>query len=875
MPQPPRLAAWIVGLAAGDAAREHLLGDLDEQFQRRAARDPRAARRWYRRQAAQTVRHLGLRRRRAAVPVGRAEGDFHMRDLVADARFALRQLVRQPFYAVVAVLSLTTAIAANGLVFGFVDHLVFNPFHVPDPDRLVSIGLAFPRLGQDEGFVEQHSPAEIDDFRQAPALAHVTAFDLGNRAVSNGSTAERVFTVLAVDDPVAAVGLAPTLGRGFTAEELAPNGPAVAVISHALWTRLFGGDPAIIGRHILVNAQPRTVVGVTAADGTLLGADLWIPRGATPSSVPRNARQFTVVARLAPGATLAQANAELRAIAARTTTQYGARYPEYEGWRVRAVPWTEAITGQLRGPARLLLGVGLLVLLIACVNLATLTLARVNRRRREIAVRYALGAGGWHILRLLLIESLAIAAVSAVLGLAIARLAMRPLVTMLPAMASAIGTPAIDLRTAIYAALVGLAGAVAMSVAPAWHARRAAPQDALRDTAGAGGGRQRFRRMLVAAELTLAVVLLVGAGLLLVSYARIQNIDPGFRTDRMITMRLTLAGEQYGGSKASQFFHELVERLQALPEVDRAAAASQFPPDEAFTTPFQVAGAPASTDTLPTALVTLVTPGYFQALGMRLQSGRTLDDRDRAGAPTALVVNEAFARRYLDGHGRRRLLVTQRHLPADIVGIVADAHNDTLLRPAQPEIFVTIDQGPWSNQLFLLVRTTVDPVTAMPAVRRTLAALDPDQPLYLIQTMDQALARSLATQRIGLSLVGGFAAAALLIACVGVYGVVWYWVATRTREIGIRMALGATSRHVVRLVAGETVRLIVVGAVLGAGGGIVLGVFARPLLYRTSAADPVALGGVALALVLVALAAAYLPSRRASGVDPMQALRAD
>jgi predicted permease len=577
------------------------------------------------------------------------------------------------------------------------------------------------------------------------------------------------------------------------------------------------------------------------------------------------------MARLAPGVSLAQANAELATVAQRTLTEQGAEFPEYEGWHLRAVPWTPAMTGDLRGVAGILLFAGLLVLLIACANLTSLMLARLSARRREIAVRYALGAGGWQVTRLLLMESVAVAGAAVVLGLAFASALIGPVFSLLPTQLVTLNAPTIDLRVIGYSAAGAFIAAIVTTLVPAWQARRSAPQPALRDGT-AVGGRQRLRSILVVAELTLAVVLLVGASLLLSSYARIQQVDPGFRTDRLLTTRLTLAWERYNAPGAVQaFFREYVERLRALPEVEHAAAASQFPPTQSFTTPFRVEGVEAPGSTQPTAFVTTVTPGYFEVLDVPLRAGRYLDDGDRTGQPTVVVVNEAFANRFLDGRTAGAIWIGD--IRADVVGVVANTRNDTLLRPAQPEMFATIDQAPPGNQLFLLVRTTIDPEQAIPAVRRALAALDPDQPLYLTQTMEQALAGSVMPQRIGLTLVGAFAVAALLIACVGVYGVVSYWVTTRTREIGIRVALGATTGQVSRLVARQTSRLVVTGAILGLIGGVIAGGAADALLYQTPSTDPLALGGAVAVLACVGLVAGYLPSRRALKVNPVETLR--
>ncbi|HUF46978.1 MAG TPA: ADOP family duplicated permease [Vicinamibacterales bacterium] len=876
MARPPRLSSWLLARTLGWSRHEFLLGDLDEEFMRRAGRAPVRARLWYTRQAFLAVWHVGFRARHrgAAHPV--RQGDSMARQIRADVRYALRLLVRQPFYSAVAVSSLALAVAANGLVFGLVDNLVLNPFSFPDGDRLVSVGSTFPRLSADEGFIEQHSPAEIDDMRRADSLVHVAAFDLGNRAVSTPTSAENAFTALIVDDPLPAMGQPPALGRGFTAEELTPGGPSVAIISHGLWTRLYGAAPDIIGRAILVNSQARTVVGVTARESSLLGSDLWIPWGGQTTAVPRNRRQFTVIARLAPGVSLAAANTELSTVALRTTTEFGGQFPEYEGWRLRAVTWTEALTGQARGPAMLLLGAGLLVLLIACANVTSLMLTRLTARRREIAVRLALGAGTMQVARLLTIESLAIAGLATAIGLLAAQAAIGPVVAMLPNQIANFGSPEIDLRVIGYAALVGLLAALVTPLVPVVQARRPALQDALRDGGTSTVGRQRLRTALVVAELTLAVVLLVGASLLLRSYARIQNVDPGFRSDQVLTMRMTVAWERFSGAGAAQeFFADFIGQLRALPEVETAAATSQFPPQLSFSMQFRVDGAPQTTETLPNAAVTVISSGYFDVLGVALRHGRLLDDRDRAGAPTAVVVNEAFAARFLDGASSGRLLVGAQSTAAEVVGVVADTRNNTLLRPPQPEMFVTMEQAGANNQFFLIVRTTTEPMAALPAIRRTLTAMNPDQPLYLIQTLDQAIAGSLASQRISLALVAAFAAGALIVACVGVYGIVSYWVATRAREIGIRIALGASARQVMALVVGETSRLVAMGLLFGLVGGVLLGQLARTQLYETTPVDPVALAGVVAILAFVSLLAGYLPARRALGVNPVTVLRSE
>jgi putative ABC transport system permease protein len=874
---PPRLARLLADRLTHAAQREFLLGDLEEQYTRLASRSGRGrANLAYWRQVAGLLRH---RTRRRSTAADSRRGDSTLRTFMHDLRYGARVLARQPMYVLVAVLSLSLAIAANGIVFGMVDSIVLQPFSLPDPQRLISVGSTFPKLDGEEGFIEQHSTVEIEDLRAAQSLVSVAAFDLGNRAISNGTTAMRALTALVVDDPQPALGFPAKIGRGFTKAELSPGGPPAVILSHRLWMSLFGGDAGIVGRTVRVNSVPREVIGVADERARLLGTDLWIPWGGNPIAEPRNQRQFTVIARLAPHASIDDANAELAAIAGRTIAIHQRQFPEYEGWRLRAVPWAEAVTGQARGPANILLIAGLAVMLIASANLVNLMLVRLSARRREIAVRYALGAGRWQVTRLMLIESALIAFAACAAGLALAAMALGPMTALLPVQVISLGVaPSINLRVVLYCAAFAATSALLVALVPAWQSRRAAPQASLRDGAGGAGSRQRLRQALVVVELTLAIVLLVGAGQMLASFARLQRTDPGFDMKRIATMRLTLAWERYGqNDAATTFFETLVDRIAALPDVTAAAAATQYPPQEVFTQTFRVVSDTASggAPTLSTANATIVTPGYFDVLGLKATRGRLLTRDDRAGAPMAVVVNESFARRFLDGkpEGRLRIGPSDRSIAAEIVGVVGDARNVSMLKPAQPEMFMTVAQAGGGNQYFLLARTTGEPAAATTSIRQTLAAMDPDQPLYMIQSMEDAVAGSLFAQRVSLLLVGVFAVGALAIAGVGVFGIVSYWVATRSKEIGIRMALGATRREVARLIVGQATLLVGIAAVLGLSGGALLARAVGALLYESARVDPAAIAGVAIVLAGVGLAASYLPSRRAVRVDPITVLR--
>lgn len=801
-----------------------------------------------------------------------------MRNLLQDVRFATRLFAANKVFTAIAVLSLAVAIGAGTLVYGIADALVFNPFPFRDSDRLISIGSAFPRIEGAEGFIEQHSIPEINDFRGARTLQRVAAFDFGNRAVSNGKgQAERYFTAFVLDDLFPVLDQAPALGRGFTAEELAPGGPEVVIISHHVWRSLFKGDPGIIGRPILVNSIPRTVVGIAPDGPRVLGADVWMPWGQDPIQAPRNGRQFTLLARLAPGATMEEAAAELAAMASRIEQDHGAEFPEYVGWRVRPATWNEAVTGQSRPAAWIMLGAGAFVLLLACANLAGLILARLSGRQREFSLRLALGSGRARLVRMLLVESLMLALAGAALGVVIAWLGLDGVGSLLPRQVASYAPPLeINTRLLIFSVLVAILTAIAVAAIPAWHASRMDPQASLKDgmTHSGSRSRQRARGALVIAEVMMAVVLLTGASLLLRSFVKLQQAPAGFDSNGVLTMRLTLAYERYLGDPSTVFFRELVDRIEAVPGVEAAAAASQFPPSESFTSRFEVEGRPATGDALPTALKTVITPNYFKVLGMPMLSGRPLNPGDREGGPQALVVNRAFADRFLDGGTTGRLRFPKGDWQ-EIVGVVVNARNTTLTRPAEPEIFVPAGNATPSNQLFVLARTSGDPMAILPSIRGVLRELDPDQPLYAIQTLDQAMRASVFQQRLVLILLAAFASVALSLACVGVYGVVSYSVSSRTREIGIRMALGADRSGVVRLVVRQSLVLVAIGTALGMGGALALGRFARTLLYETTTADPVAIGAVIALLAAVGLVAGYLPARRAGRLDPARALRTD
>ncbi|GMV04020.1 MAG: hypothetical protein AMXMBFR53_03010 [Gemmatimonadota bacterium] len=884
-PEPPALARLLLALSAEAGSREAQLGDAHEEFEERAARSVAEARRWYWRQALGSVApNVGHRARRRTTRTRTPKGDGTMTSLVRNLRFALRAARKNAAFSAVVVATLALGIGANTTVFSAVYGLILNPFPFPEPDRIVGVGTAYPRLGRDLGFFENLSPAEWLDVRDnTRTLEDVVAWDMGNRQIAGDGPPQNVFTGFWWGDALRTLEMRPHLGRGFTDEELF-RGDQVALLSHRIWRDRFGADSTLVGSTLLINGNPHTLIGILPEGVVLYGMDLWTIMPVGPQVYPRNRRQMQVIARIRDGVSLQEVNTEMEGIARRVQMAHAGEFEEYEGWSIRAVRWNEVASQTFRTGAFVLLGAVAFVLLLVCANTANLLLARAQGRRREMAVRTAMGAGRGTLLGQLLTESLVLAGLGGAVGIGLAFVGNEGLRALMATLALPIaGSVEINGPVLAFTAAVAVGAGVLFGLVPAFQGSRgdiAGILQAEGKGATAGASRQRMQRVFVGVEVALAFVLLAGGGLLVNSFVRLNRVDPGFDHENLLSMRLTLPREEYQGDAVPAFFRELAERMEGVPGVRSAAAGTQFPPiGFAQSELWFEGGAPSEDATLPRALTTVVTRGYFETLGIPLRAGRTFGAADAADTPPVAVINEAAARRYYpDGNAvgkRLKLGGPDSEAPwFEIVGVVGATQNRGLDRAAEPEIFGLHDQlGGNQNQLFLLLRTDVEPASVLPDVRAAVAEMDADQPIYAIQTVEEAFASSISTRRAVTLFLTVFGVFALVLAAVGIYAVVSFTVSERTQEIGLRVALGADGGRVRRLVVGQALLPVAIGAAVGVGLSIPLGAGLQRLLFQISGRDPLTLGSVAALLVGVAAVASLVPAWRASRLDPVEALR--
>ncbi len=798
-----------------------------------------------------------------------------------DFRFALRQLRKSPGFTFVAVLTLALGIGANTAIFSVVNAVLLRPLPYPDSSQLVELSESNPT--KDVSRSSLSTPKLADLQREQKSFASVGGYYSEDLSLPVGDRAESITAARTIGELFQTMGVAPIAGRLFTEAENHFGGPRAAIVSHALWQTRFHGDQALLGWEVRLSKESYTVVGIMPANFRFpSAAEVWIPAALPPEMFTSPANRLTRfvvgVARLRTGVSVSQAQAEMNLLSRRLVQ----RFPEAEaGWGVRVGSLHARIVERSRTGLLLLFGAVGAVLLIACVNVVNLQLARAEGRRKEMALRAALGASRARLVGQLLVESLTISAMGGLLGALFATWGVDLLVA-----ASADQLPRVqeirpDLAVFLFTIAITTLTGLFFGIGPAWRAARPELESALREggTKMSGGVRsQRLRSLLLVSQVGLALVLLIGSTLLIESLLNVERVDPGFDPTKVLTMKVSLPWERV--PEAPAFFERVLKRLGALPGVQSSGATSFLPLDSSSTPmAFHIQGQSQAPEARLLTEFQIVTPGYFEALGIPLKQGRAVDPRDTADSAPVAVVNEAFARRFLrqsDPVGRE---LRFDRAPAGwpntrIVGVVASIHQAGLDETPVPEIYIPLPQSAWPA-MTLVLRTTAAPAALIPTVQRALFALDPTTPAFDIKTMETRLGDSVAQRRFHMLLLGLFAAIALLLAAIGIYGVIAYGVARRTQEMGIRLALGAQRADLLRLVVGQGLRLTIIGIGAGLAGAFVVRRLFSSLLFGVSALDPLTLAGTSILLGAIALFACWFPARRASRVDPVVALRAE
>ena len=802
-----------------------------------------------------------------------------LEDLALDLRFALRTLRSAPAFTAAVLLTLAIGIGANTAIFSAVDGVLLKPLPFADAGRIITIGQRNARTGQELGV----SSGNFLDLRERAtsfaAMAFAEPFSVtvdspdGPEMIRNWNVTQGFFDIL---------GVRPTVGRAFEPQDFVTGSAHVVVISTDSWRRRFGSDPHIVGRRIIIEKEPATIIGVMPANaGYPFGREMWSPRPFFDEE--RNQRgngAHQVIARLAPGVSVDRASAEMRAIAARLAREFPTENGSID---VSVVPIADRILGATRPALLLLLGAVGLVLLIACGNVANLMLARMTRRGRELAIRTALGAGHARLVRQLLAESLVLGLVSAVAGVGFAYASMGAIRALSPASLPRVDEMQVDARAALFALALGVVSTVLFGLTPALRAARLNVREGLSggERGATGDVRSRtLRDALVVAEVALAVVLLVGAGLLVRSFTTLVRIDRGYRSDHVLAATVFIWQWNPTPERRASFVARAVERLAALPGV-RAAGATSSPPVGERIGPeqgtFAIVGRPApSRDESLTAHVAVVTPGALQALGVPWRAGRAFTGGDDASAPPVALINEEMARRYWPGESpigkRLTLRFTSAPIERTVVGVVGNVRHGGLENAPRPSIFVPHAQSP-TGSLTLVVRTTGDPAAALSSVRAALASLDRNIPIARASSLDALLEDSLKPRRFSLVLLATFSLTALALAVIGVYGVVSHNTAERWREFGVRIALGARGGDILRLVIVRGARSALIGVAVGVIAAAGLTNLLRGMLFAITSLDWVTFVGVSVLMLVTALVACWVPALRATRVDPVAALR--
>jgi putative ABC transport system permease protein len=805
-----------------------------------------------------------------------------MQTLWQDLRYGARMLLKKPGFTLIAVITLALGIGANTAIFSVVNAVILRPLPFYEPERLAMLWGTSTRASEQQ-------PASFDDFYDFQRQAHTfsglaAASPQWSFVLAGGGEPEQLFGQYISSHLCALLGAQPMLGRAFLPEEDRAGGARVALLSHQLWQRYYAADPNIVGKTINLDGRSTTVVGVMPPGFQFLeAAELWLPLAQNPFLTRgRAVRLLNVIGRLKPGVTLQQASAEMTT----TTRNLATQYPDTNaGNGMRLVPVHEQVTGKVRLALLLMFGAVGLVLLIACANVANLLLVRAAARRREIAVRAALGAGRARLLRQLLTESVLLSLLGGALGMLLAVWGIDALMTLNPLKLPRYNPIGVDSTVLGFTLLAALLTGVLFGLAPAWQVSKLDLQSALKDggRTAAEAGARRVSDWLIVAEMALALVLLIGAGLLIRSFVQLLQVNPGFNTERVLTMQVLLPQTAYAQpQQRGNFYQQLETRLKALPGVSAVGAATRVPLLNALnnvTSTIDIEGRPLPPGQRPEIDFRRASKDYFQTLGIPLLKGRTLTETDVANSTGAVVINEALAKRFWPGEdalGKRlRTGPSNDQAPwQTVVGVVGNVRHLAMELEPRPEIYYHLSSNPPFGPVYV-IRTTSDPQSVIAAVRAQVRELDRNLPIANINTMEQLVAQSVAQRRFAMLLFGIFAALALVLAGVGIYGIVSYSVTQRTQELGVRMALGAQSGDVLRLVLGQGMKLALLGVSIGLALALGLTRLLQTLLFGVRATDPLTFALIALLLLLVALLACYLPARRATLVDPLVALRSE
>jgi putative ABC transport system permease protein len=811
-----------------------------------------------------------------------------MQTLWQDLKFSMRMLRKHPGFTVVAVLTLALGIGANAAIFGVVNTVLLQPLPYKDPGRIINLSQIELRTRVSGAFMSYTKYAQIVE--QNKTLESIAGFYPLTLSLVTESEPEAVNGARASLDFFRVLGISPSQGRSFLPEEEQPGGADVAVISDGFWHSHFAGDPRTLGKPLVLDGKNATIVGILPPSFhfpvQFPEPDVWLPRPSetillTPAQVHSGASYFNVIARLRQGETLQRARAEFDTINASYKQQFASNVDATK-FGIFAQTLEDTLVGDLRPSLLVLLAAVGFVLLIACANVANLLLARASAREREIAVRKALGASGGRLVRQLLSESILLSVCGGALGVCLAAALMPALRTLSPGAVPRLDEAKIDGFVLIFSLLLSVITGIVFGLVPALETSKKDLQETLQEGrrgSSEGGGRGRFRALLVVAEMGIALVLMTGAGLLIESFSRLMQVNPGFSPKNLMAFPLTLPPSRYSKPEfQAQFYRQLLEHIRAMPEVQSAGITSYLPLSGAirfvFVCPEGRVSQGIGRD--PTSAVRQVSAGYFETVRTPLLSGRTIDEQDIAGGSPVVVINETAAKHFFAGQNPlgKHLANSRDMLQREIVGVVADVKFSALNAANTEEMYLPMAQVPWPNTT-LLVRSRANVQPLVLAVRTKIAELDPNLPVAGISSMEEVIGASVAQPKLTMQFLGIFAGFALLLAAIGIYGVVAYTVTARKQEMGIRVALGARPADILRLVVGQGMRMILIGVALGVVVSLALTRLLASLLFGVRATDPLVFSAASLLLVGVALLACYLPARRATRVEPIIVLRCE